>query len=60
MKRTLRRYLEDSVAEAILSGLKPGSRIKVDVNSDGTALAVSKQRISADQKLTGQTSGCQG
>ena len=60
LKRTLRRYLEDSVAEAILSGLKPGSRIKVDVNSDGTALAVSKQRISADQKLTGQTSGCQG
>lgn len=60
LKRTLRRYLEDLVAETILSGLKPGSRIKVDVSEDGSSLAVSRHRFAHDQILRGQTSGCQG
>lgn len=42
LKRAIRRYLEDIVAEKILSGLKPGSRIKVDLSPDGTALTVSE------------------
>ena len=40
LKRAVRRYLEDLVAECILSGLKPGSCIKVDLSEDGTALTI--------------------
>ena len=60
LKRTLRRYIEDLVAETILSGLKPGSRIRVDLNENGTALTVSRHRLRSDLTLSGHTSGCQG
>ena len=40
LKRALRRYLEDLIAETVISGLKPSSRISVDVNEDNTALTV--------------------
>lgn len=38
LKRTIRRYLEDLIAGHIISGLKAGSTIRVDVAKDGTAL----------------------
>ena len=44
LKRTVRRYLEDLVAGHIVSGIKPGTIIKVDVNSDSSALAIVKNR----------------
>lgn len=40
LKRAVRRYLEDLIAETVISGLKPSSRISVDVNEDNTALTV--------------------
>ena len=41
LKRALRKYLEDPLAELILSGIKKGDRIKVDVDSSGDSLSVS-------------------
>lgn len=41
LKRALRKYLEDPLAETILSGIKKGDRIKVDVDSSGDSLSVS-------------------
>ena len=41
LKRALRRYLEDTVAEAVLSGLRHGSVITVDINPDRTGLTAS-------------------
>ena len=41
LKRALRKYLEDPLAETILSGIKKGDRIKVDVDSCGDALSLS-------------------
>ena len=41
LKRALRKYLEDPLAETILSGIKKGDRIKVDVDSCGDSLSVS-------------------
>ena len=40
LKRAVRRYLEDLIAETVISGLKPSSRISIDVNEDNTALTV--------------------
>jgi len=40
LKRAVRRYLEDLIAETVISGLRPASRISVDVNEDNTALTV--------------------
>ena len=40
LKRALRKYLEDPLAELILSGIKKGDRIKVDVDSSGDSLSV--------------------
>lgn len=40
LRRAVEKYLEDSLAEAILSGeIKPGEVIKVTVNEEGTALS---------------------
>ena len=41
LKRALRKYLEDPLAETILSGIKKGDRIKVDVDSCGDSLSLS-------------------
>ena len=41
LKRALRKYLEDPLAELILSGIKKGDRIKVGVDSSGDSLSVS-------------------
>ena len=41
LKRALRKYLEDPLADLILSGIKKGDRIKVDVDSSGDSLSVS-------------------
>ena len=41
LKRALRRYLEDTVAEAVLSGLRHGSVITVDINPDRPGLTAS-------------------
>ena len=41
LKRALRKYLEDPLAETILSGIKKGDRIKVDVGSCGDSLSLS-------------------
>lgn len=40
MKRAVRRYLEDPIAECILSGAKPGSHLKADTGKDGTSLEI--------------------
>lgn len=41
LKRALRKYLEDPLAETILSGIKKGDRIKVDVDCCGDSLSLS-------------------
>ena len=41
LKRAVRKYLEDPLAEIILSGVKKGSRIKVGADSSGESLSVS-------------------
>lgn len=40
LKRVIRRYLEDIIAEAILSGMKAGNRIRVDIREDKKSLYV--------------------
>ena len=40
LKRIIRRYLEDIIAEAILSGMAPGHRIRVDIREDRNSLYV--------------------
>ena len=44
LKRTIRRCLEDLIAESIVSGLKPGTKIRVDVNGDTSALVICRNR----------------
>ena len=40
LRRAVEKYLEDSLAEAILSGeIKPGELIKVSVEKDGKSLS---------------------
>ena len=57
LKRALRKYLEDPLAETILSGIKKGDRIKVDVDSCGDSLSLSAHaakpavRIYQDSRL---------
>ena len=41
LKRAVRKYLEDPLAEMILSGVKKGSRIRVGADSSGESLSVS-------------------
>lgn len=54
LKRTVSRYLEDLIAGHIVSGLKHGTTIKVDVNADNTALTISKKRLG---RAKGATAG---
>lgn len=47
LKRAVRKYLEDPLAEIILSGVKKGSRIKVGADSSGESLSVSVSKPGA-------------
>ena len=44
LKRIIRRYLEDIIAGHIVSGMKSGTVIRVDVSDDGSSLTVNKHR----------------
>ncbi|HBR95649.1 MAG TPA: NDP-hexose 4-ketoreductase, partial [Opitutae bacterium] len=45
LRRAVEKYLEDSLAEAILSGeIKPGEVIKVTVNEDGKGLLFTQEQ----------------
>lgn len=41
LKRAIERYLEDPIAECLLSGVKPGSRLRADISKDGENIEVS-------------------
>ena len=51
LKRAIERYLEDSLAEAILDGsIKPGGHISVELNDNGTALCFSQAGLTSKTK----------
>ncbi|HIZ84964.1 MAG TPA: ATP-dependent Clp protease ATP-binding subunit [Candidatus Coprenecus stercoravium] len=54
LKRAIRRYLEDPLAETLLSGLKKEAVIKVDAAKDGESLAFSTSAPAAAIPVSGK------
>ena len=51
LKRAIERYLEDSLAEAILDGsVKPGERISVSMNDSGDKLSFIQEELTSKTK----------